>query len=69
MPHSNRATLTMQHKTMPHKHSEILNNRTAKRAINSADSKIATSNTEPLKQCCINSEIQNSITSKQCKLK
>ena len=47
----------------------MLNSATANRAINSANSKSATSNTEPLKQCNINSKIRNSITLKQCKFK
>ena len=59
----------MHHKIVLHKHSATLNSGTATRAMNSANSKSATLNTEPLKQCNIKSEIRNSITLKQCKLK
>ena len=46
-----------------------MNSGAVNRAINSAISKTATSNTETLKQYNINSDIWNSITLKQCNLK
>ena len=61
MQHSNSATLIVKHKTVLNCHSAALNNVTVNRAINSANSNSATSDTEAL-QYNINSEIRNSVT-------
>ena len=53
----------MQHKTVLNYHSATLISGTVNREINSANSKIATSNTETLKQCNINREICAAIDS------
>ena len=62
MQHSKSATLIVQHKVVLKSHCATLNSGSVNRAINSANSKSATSNTKTLKQCNINTEIRNSIT-------